>query len=97
MKLAEAQAIIKKACSTGFAVAMELDDGHFLRSDFFPDIRAGEPPIPTEEEAWQLAEAFAHATKGRYVNIYVTDSRHNPVPSYRTRTLNKLAAFLSEV
>ena len=97
MKLSEAQAIIKKANSTGFLVSMELHDPPFLRADSFPDIRAAEPPIPTEEEAWHLAEAFALATKGRYVNIYVTDHHHNPVPSYRTRMLNKLAVFLSEV
>jgi hypothetical protein len=60
MKMREAEDIISgKADRTGYIVSFEVRERSLLRSDHFPDVRAGEPGIQTPEAAWKLAEAFA--------------------------------------
>ena len=84
----------------GFIVRFERIDGIMLRSDFFPNIRIGELPIATEEDAWKQAERFAAKTKGRCVNIYVANSEDTkPVPNYQKRRIEnrletKRASFI---
>jgi hypothetical protein len=69
----------------GFRVAFEWCGDGFLRSDHFPEER--EPLIPTEAEAWELAERFARAARGRVCNLYVVDHDYNPVPGYQAREI----------
>lgn len=71
----------------GFMVSFERCGDGFLRSDHFPDEHAGEALIPTEWEAWELAERFARATRGRTCNLYVTDHNFRPVPGYEKREI----------
>jgi len=88
MKMQEALNIIgnlKK--EPGYMVSFEHVEGAILRGDYFPDKHAGETLIASEDEAWQLAEAFAEATRGKCVNIYVIDSGFNPVEGYEARTV----------
>lgn len=68
-----------------YMVSFEYAGDGFLRSDHFPDMHAGEELIQTETEAWELARRFAAKTKGRCVNIFVTDSRFCPVEGYQTK------------
>jgi len=91
MKVSEATAIIGgKERREGYCVTFEVRDRGMLVGDHFPDVRAGEPGIASEEEAWGLAAAFAHVKQKRdVVNVYVIRaSDFTPVPSYRTRMLN---------
>jgi hypothetical protein len=82
MKMSEAMEIIGSN-ESGFMVSYEHVEGCFLASGYFPDKHSGEPLIPTLEEAWALARAFAAKTYGKYVNIYVIDSHFVPVPGYK--------------
>lgn len=83
MKMAEAMSIINNdGNSVGFMVAFENLYGGILGGDNFPDKRAGEPLIKTENEAWSLAHKFAAKTVGRCVNIYVVDHNYRPVEGY---------------
>jgi hypothetical protein len=60
----------------------------FLRSDYFPDVHAGELPIATEDEAWQMAAQFAAKTRKRCVNVYVIRREDfTPVQGYRERMI----------
>lgn len=78
MKMKRALAIINdKPC--GFMVHFERCGDGLLRGDYFPDKHAGEKLIPTQEEAWVLAEKFANKMKGRVVNIYIVNSNFSPV------------------
>ena len=86
MLMAEAQAIID-GVGLGYMVSFGWVEGSCLRLDFFPDKHAGEDLIPTEEEAWLLAERFAEKTKGRAVNIYVMDATFSPVAGYEDRSI----------
>ena len=87
MKIQEAMKIIHGA-PAGFMVAFEHVDGSILKSDHFPDVRNGEPPIGTEEEAWQLAARFAAKTRERCVNVYVIRREdYTPVPSCHARMI----------
>lgn len=61
----------------GYMVSFEWIEG--IRSDHFPDKHAGEALIPTEREAWSLAERFARATKGKTCNFLVVDDSYQPV------------------
>lgn len=84
MKTIEAMSIISDTKRpSGYRVSFEHVDGGILRSDFFPD--RGEPLIETEEEAWCLARLFAARTRGKCVNIYVTDDKYCPVSGYKNR------------
>ncbi len=66
----------------GYMVSFERVEGRMLAGDHFPDKHGGENLIPSEEEAWELARAFASATRGKCVNILVTDSEFHPVVGY---------------
>lgn len=71
----------------GFMVHFEWHGDGFLRGDHFPAKHAGEALIPTEWEAWELANRFARATKGRTCNLYVMDDDFNPVKDYKKREI----------
>ena len=72
----------------GFMVAFERAGDGFLRSDHFPDVHQGEPPIETEEEAWAMAAQFAAKTHKKCVNVYVIRREDFvPVPSYKERMI----------
>jgi hypothetical protein len=81
MKFQEALDIINKK-EKGYMVSFEVRERGVLRSDHFPDKHAGELLIPTEEEAWILAEKFANSTGSDVVNIYVIDNTFSPVKGY---------------
>jgi hypothetical protein len=84
MKLAEAMAVIAGK-PQGYRVHFERVDGGLLISDYFPD--RDEPLIPTEGEAWGLAERFAKNTAGVCVNLYVVDEQWRPVRDYQSRKI----------
>ena len=87
MKMQDALDIIHNK-PKGFMVHLEWDDGRFLRTDYFPNsLNSKEELIPTEWEAWELAERFAKATKGRTRNLYVVDASFNPVKGYEQRKI----------
>lgn len=86
MKMNDALKIIATQ-DRGYMVSCEHIEGCMLVSDHFPDKHAGEPLRPTEEEAWELARAFAHNTFGQYVNIYVVDNHFMPVPGYLVKKI----------
>ncbi len=71
----------------GFMVDFDWLEGGGWRGDHFPDKHAGEPLIPTEDGAWELAERFARATEGKTCHIYVVDSDFCPVPGYKSREI----------
>jgi hypothetical protein len=87
MKYKQAMKIIERM-EKGYMVSFEVMDGSVLRSDHFPDLHAKEPLIPTEAEAWKLAERFANATGDDVVNVYVVDNTFSPVPGYSSKKLN---------
>lgn len=88
MLMCEAMQIIEREPEPpGYMVSFERVEGMFLASDHFPDKHQGEPLIPTEEEAWDLAQRFAAKTVGRCVNIYVVAHDFHPVPGYRDRMI----------
>jgi len=71
----------------GFVVSFEIRKRGLLEGDHFPDVRRGEGPIASEEEAWQLADKFA-ANYAQAVNIHVCESHHFvPVPGYQKRQI----------
>jgi len=84
--MSEAIAIINSSPQNrGFRVSFEKKEGCILRSGYFPE---GEGPlIPTEDDAWILAIAFAKKTTGKYVNIYVVDHNYRPVPDYKNQAI----------
>lgn len=87
MKMEEAM-MIMEGKPKGFMVAFERVEGSILASDHFPDVRAGEPPIETEEQAWQMAAQFAAKTRRRCVNVYVIRREDfTPVQGYRERMI----------
>ena len=86
MKMQEAMDIINNK-PKGFMVSFEWYGDGMLRSDHFPDKHNAEPLIPTEWEAWELADRFARATKGKTCNIYVTDNTFSPVKDYENRKI----------
>lgn len=87
MKMQEAMNIME-AGPAGFMVTFERADGATLASDHFPEVRSGEPPIATEDEAWQMAAQFAAKTRKRCVNVYVIRREDfAPVPGYRERMI----------
>ena len=75
-------------------ISYQIAGDGFLRSGHEPDIRRGDLPIETEEEAWILAEAIsvAHSrplNSGSYAcYIYVVDAfTFRPVEDYETRKI----------
>lgn len=87
MKLSEVMAIIGPQKEPGFMVSFERVEGRILRSDYFPDNRAGEKLIATEAEAWDLARKFAAKLRGKVVNLYVVNQDYVPVPSYKIKLI----------
>jgi hypothetical protein len=87
VKLSEAEAIINKREPGGFLVSFEHVQSGMLRSDHFPDVRAGEPAFRSEDAAWSIAKIFAANTRGRCVNIYVARSDFTPVEDYREKMI----------
>ena len=88
MKTNEALKIINsKGTPKGYMVSFEVREGSVLRSDHFPDKHAGEPLIPTEHDAWELAKQFADATGDDTYNIYVIDHTFSPVRGYAEKKL----------
>lgn len=69
----------------GYRVSYDKKDGCMLLSGYFPE--RDEPLIPSEDEAWELAGAFARRTYGEYVNIYVIDDRWKPVLGYAEKKI----------
>ena len=84
MKFKEAIEIMRGK-PLGFRVHFEHAGDGFLRGDYFPD-RDGEM-ITSEIEAWRLANSFAAETKGKCVNIYVTDRDGYPVKGYKEKEI----------
>lgn len=71
-------------------VHFERRSGGLLHSDYFPELHDGEPLIPTEKKAWELADRFAKATKPtEIVNIYVVDDTFSPVDHYNDNIIRK--------
>ncbi len=88
MLMSKAMDIINKCEKPeGFMVNFEWIKGIGLLGDYFPEKHAGERLIETEEVAWDLAARFALRTKGRVVNIYVTDHTFSPVPDYKSKEI----------
>lgn len=85
MKMREAMAVINgQPEPVGYQVSFERVCGSVLVGDYFP--ANNEPPIPTEEEAWDLARKFAAVTYGQCVNLYVTED-HLPVANYKDKLI----------
>ncbi len=85
MKMQDALNEIHAPC--GYMVHFEWWGDGLLRSDHFPDKGAGEPLIETEDEAWDLAERFSEATKGRTCDLYVVRDDYTPVVGYKDRRI----------
>lgn len=73
----------------GYRVSYSHVNGFIVECGYFPD--RDEPLIPSEDEAWELARAFARATFEKYVNIYVVDDRYAPVPGYADKRIQNRA------
>jgi len=87
MKMADALKTINRT-DNGFVVMFEWAENGLLRNDYFPDVRSGEEPIPTEEEAWRLAYAFAKKTGGKCIYIFVASATDfSPVYQYREKMI----------
>ena len=84
MKMQEAMNEINNK-PKGYMVSFEWYGDGFLRSDHFPDKHGGEALIETESEAWELADRFARATKGKTCNLYVVGHNFTPVEGYKDR------------
>ena len=89
MKMQEAMRIMGYAPKLpGFMVHFTRVNGCMLEGDYFPDVHAGEEPIQTEEQAWQMAAQFAAASWQRCVNIYVINrANFMPVADYAGRQI----------
>ena len=89
MKMQEAMRIMGYAPKLpGFMVHFTRVNGCMLEGDYFPDVHAGEEPIQTEEQAWQMAAQFAAKTRQRCVNIYVIHrADFTPVADYAGRQI----------
>lgn len=88
MKMQTVKELIEAGKRSGYMVHFEWYGDGFLRSDHFPDKHKGEELIRSEEEAWQYAEKFANALKGKVCNLYVTDSDFIPVMGYEKREIS---------
>lgn len=87
--IAAAKAEAARVARGGYRVHFERRERSMLISDYFPE--RDEDPIPDEEQAWALAEAFADADPrgSTYVNIYVISAADwTPVPDYNNRRRN---------
>jgi hypothetical protein len=92
MKMSEAEDIISgKNLRSGYVVCFEVRAHGVLKSDHFPDVRAGEVGIATEDLAWELAGKFARAQHtDPVVNVFVRRAADfSPVTDYQSRKLNR--------
>ena len=93
MKMEQAMQIIDDDTledEKGFLVCFEQVVGIsriILMSDYFPEVLQGESPIPTEEQAWELALKFADKMKNRVYNIHVICSDFSRSKLYRDKVL----------
>jgi len=92
MKFSEAKEIIdrhEKPEMYGFRVHFERRHDGVLSSDSFPEHE--EPPIKTEEEAWEWARRLAACGPLEWVNIRVRYAAPGAgrVPGAREKELNK--------
>ena len=88
MKMQEAMRVMEDR-PAGFMVRFSRVRGYILDSDHFPDAHIGEPPIPTEAEAWDAATRFAARTRGRCVDVFVIQREgFSPVPGYLARMIS---------
>ena len=89
MKMQDAMKIMEgEPRLPGFMVHVERVACSMLESDYFPEVQAGEEPIQTEEQAWQMAAQFAVKTRKRCVNIYVIHrADFTPVADYAGRKI----------
>ena len=58
----------------GYLVHFEHCGNGLLRGDFFPEVRLGEEPFQTKEEAEMVGVKYAKATKGKTCNFYLVRS-----------------------
>lgn len=94
MKLKDAMAEIEKheadlAVRPGYRVRFQRREGGMLVSDHFP--ARDEEAIPSEDDAWQLAQRFAATDPDghSFVNIFVIHAHDwTPVKGYVQRELN---------
>lgn len=86
MKIQDAMDIINNK-PKGYMVHFEWCGGGGLRGDYFPDKHTGERLIQTEWDAWELADRFAKATKGKTCNVYVIDDTFLAVKDYEKRII----------
>lgn len=89
MKMSEARRIIElgRMPPKGYMVAFWRVNDSNMETDHFPDKHAGEDLIPTEFEAWALAEEFAKATVGTCLDVRVVDNLFHPVSDRRIKNL----------
>lgn len=93
MKMADAMAIIDGK-PQGYMVAFDRVEGNIVGGDYFPDKHGGEPLIPTEHEAWELARRFAITAPPNVRDVYVVDHQFQPVAGYVPRTYRPSASIL---
>lgn len=87
MKLTEAKKLIKSPKRDGFLVVFQrFVEPERLIFDYFPEL--DEPPIKTEKEAWELAQAFAEKTFDYCLDIYVCDENFTPVKDYKAKLIH---------
>jgi len=86
VKMADAERIM----DDGYRVSFEWRRGMLLSLDYFPE--HGEPLIPTEEDAWRVAEKFAATAPDNICNIYVINRDCRPVDGYEARMMRRYTA-----
>lgn len=82
MKLSKVRKTI--AANHGYLVHFEHIEGSILRSDYFPDVKGGEEPFETQEEAMAIGIDYAKVTKGKTCNFYLVRSdKFTPIGSWK--------------
>lgn len=72
------------AASHGYLVHFERIKGRMLVGDYFPEVRKGEEPFKTQEEAIEMGVKYAKATRGSTCNFYLIRSdTFSPVGSWK--------------
>ena len=69
MKIKDVKKTIDK--NHGYLVHFEHCGDGMLTSDYFPDVKSGEDPFDTYDEAVEIGVDFADATKGETCNFYL--------------------------
>lgn len=79
----------------GFMVRFyEANEGTLIENHF-PEGEKGEPLIPTEKRAWELATQFASKMKNKCVDIYVINDVFLPVKNHKQFMIKN--RFIKEV